>query len=99
MALYNMILEGDVLKVSFGDASTNDKIVVFVKSLCEQIKADGGMGLDLKVNGPASLPVAMTIAHQFAHVSRSVSAFDPKLGKYVVCITHNPDLKVGDLID
>ncbi|MFM6118887.1 MAG: hypothetical protein ACKPEO_06990 [Sphaerospermopsis kisseleviana] len=25
--------------------------------------------------------------------------YDPKLAKYVICITHNPAYKLGDLID
>jgi len=53
----------------------------------------------LKINGPASLPVACVLTHKVAHLYGAIGVFDPKIGKYVVCITHNPAYKVGDLID
>ena len=50
------------------------------------------------VNGPASLPVAMTLAHTFGHVCRAIACYDPKLGAYVVAISHDPNLELGQLI-
>ena|SRR3989338_4369129 len=53
------------------------------------------------VNGPASVAVALVIGHNIAHRFGAVAAFDPKLPgdkKYVVCITHTPKYKLGDLV-
>ena len=52
----------------------------------------------LRINGPASLPVAFVLAHAVAHVFEAIGCFDPKLNKYVVCIAHGSEYAVGDLI-
>jgi CRISPR-associated protein Csx3 len=90
-----------VLKVGFGDPAQNDQIVRdAVKRLDEMIK-DGTLagGSIIRVNGPASLPVAMAIAHAIAHLYEVVACFDPKLAKYVVAVSHGTAYKLGDLID
>jgi len=62
--------------------------------------ANGSAGGKLiKINGPASLPVAMAIAHAIAHLYEVVGVFDPKLGKYVVAVSHGNEYRPGDLID
>jgi CRISPR-associated protein Csx3 len=53
----------------------------------------------IRVNGPASLPVAMVLAHKLAHLYQAVACFDPKLGKYVVAIAHGDKYAVGDLVE
>lgn len=59
-----------------------------------------GGGL-LKVNGPASLPVAMVLEHKLSHLFEAIACFDPKLNKYVVVISHtpNPEFAVGNLLE
>jgi CRISPR-associated protein Csx3 len=52
----------------------------------------------VKINGPASLPVAMVIAHALGHLYGAIACFDPKMGKYVVCIAHGDIYRIGDLI-
>ncbi len=103
MSTYNITISevtgtAVVIKVGFGSPAQNDQIV---KDAAEAIKAIGDTpnGKVVKVNGPASLPVAMVLAHHFAHVAKAVACFDPKLAKYVVAISHDPALAVGDLID
>ncbi len=100
---YKISLEdNNVLKVNFGPrAAQNDEIVRDAeKRLTEMIENGQLAGGELvKVNGPASLPVAMVIAHALAHRYQAVACFDPKLGKYVVSITHGGKYKVGDLIE
>jgi CRISPR-associated protein Csx3 len=65
------------------------------------MKASGELsgGKIIKLNGPASLPVAVLISHELAHLYEVVAVFDPKIGKYVVSISHGPDYTPGDLID
>jgi CRISPR-associated protein Csx3 len=101
MTTYNIDLEGDVLKIGFGEPAQNDQIVCDAAARLEQMSQSGELsgGPLLKINGPASLPVACVLAHKVGHLYGAVGVFDPKLGKYVIAITHNPMYKVGDLID
>jgi CRISPR-associated protein Csx3 len=106
MTTYNIKLEGDILKVSFGEPATNDQIVRDAAECLEKMTETGELagGSLLKINGPASLPVCYVIAHKVSHLYGAIAVFDPKIGargtsKYVVCISHNPAYKLGDLID
>ncbi|MCU0527762.1 MAG: CRISPR-associated protein Csx3 [Elainella sp. Prado103] len=89
-----------VLKIGFGEPAQNDQIVQDAAQCLDQMIASGQLsgGALLKINGPASLPVAFVIAHKVAHLYGAVACFDPKLARYVVCITHDPARKLGDLI-
>jgi CRISPR-associated protein Csx3 len=101
MATYNIDLEGDVLRVKFGEAAQNDAICRDAAARLEELVSSGELagGPVIKINGPASLPVAVVIAHAVGHLYEAVAVFDPKLGKYVVATSHGSPLKVGDLID
>jgi len=102
MAYYNISLEeGNLLRVGFGDPAQNDQICRDAARQLEELVSSGALagGPVIKINGPASLPVACVIAHAVAHLYGAVAVFDPKLGKYVVAISHGPELTVGDLID
>lgn len=94
---YNVVREGDTLKMSFGAPAQNDMIV---RDAVAAVKALGLTGGKLvKLNGPASLPVAIAIGHEVGHLFGAVACFDPKLAKYVVAVSHGTDFAVGDLID
>ena len=101
---YNITRDaGGVLCVGFGAPGDNSQIVKDAYARLEQMQSAGelsGGGL-LKINGPASLPVAMALSHKVAHLFEAVACFDPKLDKYVVAISHspNPEYTVGSLID
>jgi CRISPR-associated protein Csx3 len=95
--LFNLNLDGNLLKVGFGDPASNDAIVKEVAQSLKDAPLPGGPLL--KINGPASLPVAVVIAHATVHLYGAVAIWDPKLGKYVVSVSHNPDFNIGDLID
>jgi CRISPR-associated protein Csx3 len=41
----------------------------------------------------------MHLAHAVGHIYGAIACFDPKLNKYVVSISHDPDYEVGNLID
>lgn len=98
MTTYNVVLEGtELLKLSFGAPAQNDEIV---KDAIAGVKAlDLKGGKVMKLNGPASLPVAIAIAHEIGHLYGAIAAYDPKLGKYVVAISHDPEFEIGQLID
>jgi CRISPR-associated protein Csx3 len=98
---YNIALDGDTLTVGFvGASATNDVIVKDVAATLAAMKANGVLagGPLLKINGPASLPIAVVIAHAVTHLYGAVAVYDPKLLKYVVSVSHSPDYAVGDLI-
>lgn len=49
-------------------------------------------------NGPASLPVAMALSHEVCHICKAVGCFDPKLNSFVICVSHDPLMEIGDLV-
>lgn len=102
MSTYKISLEdGNVLRVGFGEPAQNDQIVRDAETRLDEMVAAGELigGEVIRVNGPASLPVAMVLCHKLAHRYGAVACFDPKLSKYVVAISHNPAYAVGDLLD
>ncbi len=101
MSTYNIALDEGILRIGFGSPAQNDQIVKDAAArLDKMIEAGELKGGDiLRVNGPASLPVAMVLAHKLAHLYQAVACFDPKLSKYVVAIAHGNKFAVGDLID
>jgi CRISPR-associated protein Csx3 len=101
MNTYNITRDGNTLKLGFGSPAQNDQIVRDVLARLDEMESAGelnGGGL-IKLNGPASLPVAMVLAHKLAHLYQAVACFDPKLSKYVVAIAHGDKYAIGDLID
>jgi len=98
---YNIQLIENVLKVGFADPAQNDKIVADAVAKLNTMIETGELagGSMIKINGPASLPVAVAIAHAIAHLYEVVAVFDPKLGKYVVSVSHGDAYRPGDLID
>lgn len=101
MATYRVALEGDVLRVGFAEPAQNDQIVRDAVARLGEMVETGELvgGPIVKINGPASLPVAVAIAHAIAHLFEVVGVFDPKLGKYVVSVSHGEAYLPGDLID
>lgn len=89
--------DSNTLKVSFGAPAQNDQIVRDAQEVLRELDLKGGK--IIKVNGPASLPVAMVLAHHLSHLYGTVACFDPKLAKYVVAVTHGADYSIGDLVD
>lgn len=101
MASYNISIDNTApattLKLAFGTPAQNDVIVRDAVEAVRVLKLEGGRVV--RLNGPASLPVAIAIAHEIGHLFGAVAAYDPKMGKYVVAVSHDPSLAVGDLID
>lgn len=102
MATYKISLEdGNVLRVGFAEPAQNDAIVRdAVARLAEMTESEElSGGPMIKINGPASLPVAIAISHAVAHLYEVVGVFDPKLGKYVVSVSHGDRYQPGELMD
>src|SRR3989338_11185479 len=90
-----------VLRVGFGNPAQNDQIVKDAKARLDEMVASGELsgGKLVRINGPASLPAMAVITHAGLHTFGAGAVFDPKLGKYVVAISHDPDFAIGDLVD
>ncbi len=88
----------DLLSIGFGKPADNNEIVKDATDILEGLKITAGGEL-IKINGPASLPVAVVIAHAMAHRYKAVAVYDPKMGKYIVCIAHGGQYKIGDVIE
>lgn len=101
MSTYKIELKDGILRINFGEPAQNDQIVKDAAARLEEMAQSGELagGQLLKINGPVSIPVAFVLAHKLAHIYGAIAFFDPKLGKYVVSITHNPAYKLGDLLD
>jgi len=98
--LFHLTMEGNVLKLKFGESASNDQIVPFVEKKLSQMIENKEIpwGEIVKIDGPASLPVAAVIIHKLAHLYSVVAVFDPKLQKFVVAISHSGKNTSGDLI-
>ena len=90
----------DLLTIKFGADSENDKKVVDAAAQLTDLKDTGKLsgGELMKVNGPASLPVAMVLAHELGHIYGAIACFDPKMKGYVVSIAHGGKYTVGQVI-
>ncbi|MBU4580291.1 CRISPR-associated protein Csx3 [Patescibacteria group bacterium] len=98
---YKVELKGDILFVGFGKPAQNDQIVKDAVFVLDQMAKSGEMkgGKLIKINGPASLPVALAIGHAVSHLYGAVAVFDPKMNKYVISVSHNPEHRPGDLVE
>ena len=84
-----------LLKLAFGEPAQNDEIVRDAVAALEDLNLQGGETVLL--NGPASLPAACAIAHGVCHLYKEVAVFDPKMGSYVVAVSHG-GREIGTLI-
>jgi CRISPR-associated protein Csx3 len=101
MTTYNIKLKAGILEIGFGKPAQNDQIVKDAYARLQEMAELGEFvgGPLLKINGPVSVPVAFVLAHRLSHIYGAIGFYDPKLCKYVICITHNPAYNLGDLID
>lgn len=100
MTAYSMTLEedgaGPLLRIDFGETAKGDAVVRDAVAALDGIAFPGGELL--RINGPASLPVAMAIAHVTGHRYGAIATYDPKIPGYIVAISHDPAYAVGDLL-
>jgi CRISPR-associated protein Csx3 len=99
MTTYNIEIEGEVLKVGFADPAQNDSFVRDAAARLDKMSESGELSGGSLLKIKASLSLACVLVHKVAHLYGAIGVFDPKLGKYVISITHNPMYKLGDLID
>lgn len=101
MASYNAEIVNNAdgvvtVQLSFGEPAQNDRIVKDAIQAIAILSLEGGKGI--KLNGPCSVPAAIAIGHAVAHLFGFVAFFDPKLHQFVVCVSHDPAVRPGDLL-
>jgi CRISPR-associated protein Csx3 len=84
------------VRLSFGESAPNDQVVRDAVEAMKSLELEGGKGV--KLSGPCSVPAAIAIGHSVAHLFGFVAFFDPKLSQFVVCVSHDPSVRLGDLI-
>lgn len=82
--------------IQFGQPADNTLIVPDAIRALAELKLPGGHGIHF--NGPASLPVAMALAHAVAHLYGYVACYDPKLSGYVVAVSPDPAFRPGQFV-
>lgn len=102
MSTYSISIATDhdnviVLRLRFGEPATNAEIVKDATAAANAIASEV-RGRLVALNGPASLPAAVAIAHALVHVAPAIAVFDPKMNAYVVAVSHDPRWRVGDTI-
>ena len=95
---YNMVLDGDVLNIGFGESPTDIEVVLAAQELINDLRGEA-QGKHLKLNGPASLSVAVMIGHAFGNTNQTIAVFLPKLQQYIVVVSFVKSIPVGTLID
>lgn len=85
------------VRTEFGLPASNDVIVADAVATISGLQLDGGRGI--RFTGPMSIPVAFAIAHLVGHRYGFVACYDPKLSQFVVVISHDQGMAIGDLID
>lgn len=90
-----------ILKIGFGEPAQNDQIVRDCKARLEELTSSGELkgGELVLLNGPASLPGGSVLTHHLSHLYGAMGFYDPKLGKYVISVTHDPKYQFGSLVD
>jgi CRISPR-associated protein Csx3 len=95
-------LEGNVLLVDFNRLQevSNDRLVKDASAELDRLMAAGELrgGELLKINGPISLPVSFVVSHRVWHLYKAIAMFDPKMSRYVVTSSHDPQYRLGDTI-
>ncbi|CEJ48087.1 Uncharacterized protein apha_03329 [Umezakia ovalisporum] len=106
MTRYHISLNGDVLKVGFGQPGNGDEVVRDAAIQLDKMINSGEMsgGKLLKIDGPASVAVSYLIANKIAHLYGAIAVFDPKIGRsgyktYIIAVTQTPSYQLGELIE
>jgi CRISPR-associated protein Csx3 len=106
MTTYHINLEGDVLKVRFGQPGNGDQVIRDAAARLDEMLASGELvgGKLLKIDGPASVAVSYLIAHKISQLYGAIAIFDPKIGRpgyktFITAISQTPAYKVGELIE
>lgn len=80
-------LNGDILIVNLPEGKTQAELVDITKTEIKKVEKDL-YGLDIKIEGRITTAMCLYLGHYLAHITKSVSVFDPKERDYVLCVKH-----------
>lgn len=80
-------LNGDILSVNLPEGKTQAELVEITKTEIKKIEKDL-YGLDVKIEGRITTAMCLFLGHHLAHITKSVSVFDPKEREFVLCVKH-----------
>lgn len=87
-----------LFELRFGAPSDNTKLVVDAAAAIDASITPATGGPLALISGPASLPVIATIVHKIAHRFGALAIYDPKLGSFIVAVTHGPGYVLGQSV-
>lgn len=80
-------LNGDILSVNLPEGKTQAELVEIAKTEIKKIEKNL-YGLDVKIEGRITTAMCLFLGHHLAHITKSVSVFDPKEREFVLCVKH-----------
>jgi len=76
-----------VLHIELPQGQTNYELINHMLEELNEFK-NRFFGKKVKVNGRLTVPLALSLGHELAHVCQEVHMFDPKLNEYIKVIWH-----------
>lgn len=80
-------LENDVLFIELPHGKTQKELISQLDNEFPSIEKEC-YGKEIKINGRCTTAMALFLGHKLAHISKSVSIFDPKENSYVLSVWH-----------
>lgn len=82
-------LKEDILLVSLPEGKTQEELIAICKIAINELASSGSLyGKEIKLNGRLTTGMALFLGHYLAHITKSVSIFDPKENAYILCVKH-----------
>jgi hypothetical protein len=80
-------LQNDIILVELPEGKTQGELISLCAEEIKKIEAECH-GLDIKINGRLTTGMALFLGHKLAHISKSISIYDPKEGQYYKAVWH-----------
>jgi hypothetical protein len=86
-ALPMLKIEGDIMYIDLPQGLTQGELIAQCRDELKGLESQC-YGKDIKINGRITTGMALFLGHALAHITKSVSIFDPKENTYFVAVTH-----------
>lgn len=80
-------LNNNILEIELPQGLTQVELIEQCATEFKKIEKEF-FGKEIKINGRLTTGMALFLGHKLAHISKSVSIFDPKENSYVLIIKH-----------
>jgi len=85
-----------LIRGRFGERAEGSHVVRAIVTQLAALPLRGGRLV--KLDGPLSVAGAIAVGHRLAHLYGAVAMFDPKVGGYIIAVSHDPTYAVGDVL-